>query len=63
MKASELVLVPNTYAYASTSNHLQPLAIINHNMFQIHVYIHWLLPKDRRYDLEDILWKERNNYA
>ena len=43
--------------------HKQPFATINHNMFQIHVYIHWLLPKDRRYDLEDILWKERNNYA
>ena len=63
MRASELDLVPNTYAYATRAticNHLQPF---NHNMFQIHVYIHWLLPKDRRYDLEDILWKERNNYA
>ena len=47
MRASELDLVPNTYAYAFTSNHLQPLATINHNMFQIHVYIHWFLPKDQ----------------
>ena len=32
---------------ATTSNYLQPLATINHNMFQIHVYIHWFLPKDK----------------
>ena len=38
-------LGPNTYAYAFTSNHQQPLATINHNMFQTHIYIHWLLPK------------------
>ena len=53
-------LVSNTYAYAFTSNHSQPSTI---TCFKYMFTSKEFLPKDRRYDLEDVLWKERNNYA
>ena len=40
---------------ATTSKNLHPLASTKHNMSQTHVStIGLYLPKDRRYDLEDI---------
>ena len=44
MKVCEPILLPNVY-HASTSIHLQPLANIKHNMFQIHVSSKGFLPK------------------